>query len=366
MGGRLRRRPEGRSFKKVAGIVTKAGAQVRKRFNGWAELDRRGVAHCADRTWQGSARGDEGRRQGDGRGLNAAPASPSRTSPWPRRRSRSALLRLALCASTRSGNSGRRTRLGGAHITTALDALYPATTFAVHRAGDPDLPDGQRGLPARRLRARRRGLCSAASGYGKKGLYQDQDFECSPARRRAPSSSPARARNSSTSVPAASSTIAVLLRRRASWAADRHGARLVARLAGGQCQPHELHRPSNGYVANGNAPNYLVAGLWRLYFSFTGNVFIWVTRRWSATPGPMAGTIPPSSPAGSTPAYLWRRQPVPLAVTIGWWATAASRCPRCSTACRLRGPVRRHLHLDLASRSTRPRAHEALQAQAPL
>ena len=272
---------KGGSFKKVAGIVTKAGAQVRKRFNGWAKLAPTPESRIALIERGKAVRAE---MKADGKAMVAAVnAAPS-----------FALEDLAVAQAAIAiryydwlyatldavRELGPKDKAGvGAHITTALDALYPrddvgrctAPAVPTFRMDSEDCPPDDF-VPAGEVALSRE--C-----YGKKGLYQDQDFKCSAG---APQGTFV---FTSKGAKFVDFRACCLEHDRAFFCGGVSSSGQPTGTGPGSWAAWQAANASlmscigqaiiNGYVANGNAPNHLVAGLWRLYFSFTGNVFIW-------------------------------------------------------------------------------------------
>ncbi len=272
---------KGGPFKKVAGIMSKAGSAVNKRFKGWAKL-----APTPEERATLLARGKalQAEMKADGKATVAAVNATPTFDPQDLAVAQMAIaLRYYdwLYATVDAVQQlGPKDKNGvGAHMTTALDVLYPrgnvgqctAPSVPTYRMTSDDCPPSDF-VPLSEVPLSRE--C-----YGKKGLYQDQDFKCSAG---APQGTVILTVNGLTAVDFRE---CCLEHDRAffcggvttsgqstgngpgSWKAwQQANANLVS------CIGQSL---LEGYTSNATTPYGLLIGAWEIYFSFTGNIFIW-------------------------------------------------------------------------------------------
>ncbi len=271
---------KGGPFKKVAGVIGKGGAQVSKRFKGWAKLAPTPEARAL-LTAQGKAIHAE--MKADGKAIvatvNATPtfdvedlavaqmAIALRYYDW---------LHATLDAVQALGPKDKKGI--AAHMTGALDALYPRGNTGQCTAAAPTFRMNSGDCPPSDF-VPFSSVPLSRECYGKKGLYQDQDFKCSAG---APQGTYIWTDSGLTAVDfracclehdraffcgGVTTSGAPTGTGPGSWLAwQTANANLV------ECIGEAVVA---GYTTNDTAPQWLIVGLWELYFSNTGNVFIW-------------------------------------------------------------------------------------------
>lgn len=272
---------KGGTFKKVAGLVAKGGAAANKRFKGWAK-----VAPTPEERAALTARGKavQAEMRDDGKAIVAAVNATPTFDPKDLAAVQMAIalryydwLYATLDAVKTLGPKSKSVKPA---ITDALDALYPrgnagqctaAPSQPTYRMDSEDCPPDDF-VPFSQASLSRE--C-----YGKRGLYQDNDFKCSAG---APQG---------TAILTASGWRTVDFRE-CCLEHDRAffcgGVTTSGQATGSGPGSWEAWQQANGnlvscigqsilegYVASSTAPNHLLIGAWQLYFSFTGNVFIW-------------------------------------------------------------------------------------------
>ncbi len=271
---------KGGPFKKVAGLLSKAGAQVSKRFKGWAKLAPTPEARKA-LVVRGKALHAEMKAEGKAivAAVNATPSFALKDLAVAQAAIAIRYYDWLYATVDAVQLLGPKDKKGiDARVRGALDALYPPADVGRCTADAPTfLMNSQDCPPVDFVPAAQAPLSEEC--YGKKGLYQDQDFKCSAG---AVQGTWIQTSDGSKHVdfrdcclehdraffcggvtPTGDATGSGP----GSWGAWEKANANLANCIG--------QAVIDGYASAGNVPLWLVVGFWKLYFSTAGNVFFW-------------------------------------------------------------------------------------------